>query len=136
MTTGHPFSWTIKIQVSRLSRIWGQGPDGPPGRPALGRGDLRRSFEVHHQAYKAGVDSGTRFVVSAAGAGLPLPVECGLGESRSTGLPTLQMVDTEEKIMLTRVEFQDAIAELTLPDVTKATAQIVAPAPKGVNMKK
>ena len=31
---------------------------------------------------------------------------------------TIAMVDTEEKIMLTRVEFQDSIAELTLPDVT------------------
>jgi hypothetical protein len=32
---------------------------------------------------------------------------------------TIAMVDTEEKIMLTRVQFQDALAELTLPDVTK-----------------
>ena len=35
---------------------------------------------------------------------------------------TISMVDTEEKIMLTRVEFQDAIAELTLPDVTRTAA--------------
>jgi hypothetical protein len=49
---------------------------------------------------------------------------------------TLQMVDTEEKIMLTRVEFQDAIAELTLPDVTKATAALAAPAPKAVKLEK
>jgi len=34
---------------------------------------------------------------------------------------TISMVDTEEKIMLTRVQFQDAIADLTLPDAT-ATA--------------
>lgn len=32
---------------------------------------------------------------------------------------TIAMVDTEEKIMLTRVEFQDALAELSLPDVTQ-----------------
>jgi hypothetical protein len=38
---------------------------------------------------------------------------------------TIAMVDTEEKIMLTRVTFQDAIAELTLPDVTQ-TAAVVA----------
>jgi hypothetical protein len=38
---------------------------------------------------------------------------------------TISMVDTEEKIMLTRVQFQDAIAELTLPDVTQ-TAAIMA----------
>jgi hypothetical protein len=38
---------------------------------------------------------------------------------------TISMVDTEEKIMLTRVQFQDAIAELTLPDVTQ-TAAVVA----------
>jgi hypothetical protein len=49
---------------------------------------------------------------------------------------TLAMVDTEEKIMLTRVEFQDSIAELTLPDVTRATAQIGAPAPKAVHLEK
>jgi hypothetical protein len=34
---------------------------------------------------------------------------------------TITLVDTEEKIMLKRVEFQDALAELTLPDVTQAT---------------
>jgi hypothetical protein len=38
---------------------------------------------------------------------------------------TIAMVDTEEKIMLTRVQFQDAIAELSLPDVTQ-TAAVVA----------
>lgn len=32
---------------------------------------------------------------------------------------TIAMVNAEEKIMLTRVEFQDALAELSLPDVTK-----------------
>ena len=32
---------------------------------------------------------------------------------------TIAMVNTEEKIMLTRVEFQDSLAELTLPDVTQ-----------------
>ena len=35
---------------------------------------------------------------------------------------TISLVDDEEKIMLTRVRFQDAIAELTLPDVTQPTA--------------
>jgi len=35
---------------------------------------------------------------------------------------TIAMVDTEEKIMLTRVQFQDALAELTLPDVTQTAA--------------
>jgi hypothetical protein len=34
------------------------------------------------------------------------------------------MVDTEEKIMLTRVQFQDAIAELTLPDVAQPAAVV------------
>jgi len=37
---------------------------------------------------------------------------------------TISLVDDEEKIMLTRVQFQDAIAELTLPDVTAATVTI------------
>jgi hypothetical protein len=36
---------------------------------------------------------------------------------------TIEMVDTEEKIMLTRVQFQDAIAELSLPDVTQQAAR-------------
>jgi hypothetical protein len=35
---------------------------------------------------------------------------------------TIAMVNAEEKIMLTRVEFQDSLAELTLPDVTKTAA--------------
>jgi hypothetical protein len=35
---------------------------------------------------------------------------------------TIAIVDTEEKIMLTRVQFQDALAELSLPDVTKTAA--------------
>ena len=39
---------------------------------------------------------------------------------------TIAMVDTEEKIMLTRVQFQDAIAELTLPDATQQAAAMVA----------
>lgn len=37
---------------------------------------------------------------------------------------TIEVVDTEEKIMLTRVQFEDAIAELTLPDVTQQAAMI------------
>jgi hypothetical protein len=42
---------------------------------------------------------------------------------------TISMVDIEEKIMLTRVEFQDSLAELSLPDATKPTgAAIAAPA--------
>ncbi|HSN27632.1 MAG TPA: hypothetical protein VLT45_15175, partial [Kofleriaceae bacterium] len=37
---------------------------------------------------------------------------------------TIDSVDTEEKIMLTRVQFQDAIADLTLPDVTQQAAML------------
>jgi hypothetical protein len=41
---------------------------------------------------------------------------------------TIQIVDQEEKIMLARVQFQDALAELTLPDATQprpiATGQV------------
>jgi len=48
---------------------------------------------------------------------------------------TIGMVDAEEKIMLTRVEFQDALAELTLPDATQQTAGALA-APAAVNLKK
>jgi len=33
---------------------------------------------------------------------------------------TIQIVDQEEKIMLSRVRFQDALAELTLPDAMQA----------------
>jgi hypothetical protein len=36
---------------------------------------------------------------------------------------TIAKVDGEEKIMLVRVQFQDAIAELTLPDATQLTMQ-------------
>ena len=36
---------------------------------------------------------------------------------------TIQIVDQEEKIMLARVLFQDTLAELTLPDVTKPAAK-------------
>jgi outer membrane protein OmpA-like peptidoglycan-associated protein len=35
---------------------------------------------------------------------------------------TIAMVDAEEQIMLTRVQFQDALAELTLPDVTQTAS--------------
>jgi hypothetical protein len=31
---------------------------------------------------------------------------------------TIQIVDQEEKIMLARVQFQDSLAELSLPDAT------------------
>ncbi len=42
---------------------------------------------------------------------------------------TIAKVDAEEKMMLTRVQFQDTLAELTLPDVTKtAGAAIATPA--------
>jgi hypothetical protein len=41
---------------------------------------------------------------------------------------TITMVDTEEKIMLTRVEFQDTLAELTLPEATKTATAASAPA--------
>ena len=37
---------------------------------------------------------------------------------------TIALVDDEEKIMLTRVQFQDAIAELTLPDVIAGTVTL------------
>ncbi|HEX3761111.1 MAG TPA: hypothetical protein VHW23_20590 [Kofleriaceae bacterium] len=40
---------------------------------------------------------------------------------------TIQLVDQEEKIMLARVQFQDALAELTLPD---ALASAGPPAPR------
>jgi len=40
------------------------------------------------------------------------------------------VVDTEEKAMLLRVQFQDALAELSLDDVTKPTS--VPPAASGV----
>jgi hypothetical protein len=36
---------------------------------------------------------------------------------------TIKLVDAEEQIMLTRVQFQDSLAELTLPDATVATAK-------------
>ena len=41
---------------------------------------------------------------------------------------TIAIVDTEEKIMLTRVQFQDALAELSLPDVTQTAAAHQGPA--------
>jgi hypothetical protein len=43
---------------------------------------------------------------------------------------TIQIVDQEEKIMLARVQFQDALAELVLPDATQrpGTAAIAPPA--------
>lgn len=45
---------------------------------------------------------------------------------------TIQIVDQEEKIMLARVQFQDALAELTLPDATAGgrPAPIAKPATK------
>ncbi len=36
---------------------------------------------------------------------------------------TIAIVDNEEKIMLTRVQFQDALAELTLPDASQAVSK-------------
>jgi hypothetical protein len=47
---------------------------------------------------------------------------------------TIAMVDAEEKIMLTRVEFQDSLAELTLPDATKPGG--AAPAAAAIKLKK
>jgi hypothetical protein len=41
---------------------------------------------------------------------------------------TIALVDAEEKIMLTRVQFQDALAELTLPDATQQPAGSAAAA--------
>jgi hypothetical protein len=35
---------------------------------------------------------------------------------------TIALVDSEEKMMLTRVQFQDSLAELTLPDATAPLA--------------
>jgi hypothetical protein len=44
---------------------------------------------------------------------------------------TIQIVDQEEQIMLARVQFQDALAELALPDALQAAAQPAdPPAPK------
>jgi hypothetical protein len=43
---------------------------------------------------------------------------------------TISLVDFEEKIMLSRVQFQDAIAELTLPDVTQPTASAAVVTPR------
>jgi hypothetical protein len=40
---------------------------------------------------------------------------------------TIQLVDQEEKIMLARVQFQDTLAELTLPDATAAPAAAAKP---------
>jgi hypothetical protein len=40
---------------------------------------------------------------------------------------TIALVDNEEKAMLKRVEFQDAIAELTLPDATHPVATAEPP---------
>jgi hypothetical protein len=39
---------------------------------------------------------------------------------------TIDVVDQEEKIMLTRVQFQDALAELALPDALAAAAPLPA----------
>jgi hypothetical protein len=39
---------------------------------------------------------------------------------------TIQIVDQEEKIMLARVQFQDALAELALPDAMQAAARPAA----------
>jgi hypothetical protein len=54
---------------------------------------------------------------------------------------TIGMVDAEEKIMLTRVEFQDALAELTLPDATQKPGGGAAPGaaiatPAAIKLKK
>jgi len=39
---------------------------------------------------------------------------------------TIAIVDQEEKIMLARVQFQDALAELTLPDATAGSRPATA----------
>src|SRR5678815_5289281 len=44
---------------------------------------------------------------------------------------TIDIVDQEEKIMLARVQFQDALAELALPDALAAAAPSAAPARPG-----
>ena len=43
---------------------------------------------------------------------------------------TIQIVDQEEKIMLSRVQFQDALAELTLPDAMAGGRSAAKPATK------
>ena len=42
---------------------------------------------------------------------------------------TIQVVDQEEKIMLARVQFQDALGELSLPDAMAAARPVAASAP-------
>jgi hypothetical protein len=44
---------------------------------------------------------------------------------------TIQLVDQEEKIMLARVQFQDALAELAMPDALATAAPPATPAPHG-----
>jgi hypothetical protein len=49
---------------------------------------------------------------------------------------TIQIVDQEEKIMLARVRFQDALAELTLPDALAAPRSVAIPVTPAVPRKK
>ena len=44
---------------------------------------------------------------------------------------TIQIVDQEQKIMLAKVQFQDALAELTLPDALQAAALPALASPDG-----
>jgi hypothetical protein len=49
---------------------------------------------------------------------------------------TIQIVDQEEKIMLARVRFQDALAELSLPDALAAPRPVAIPVTPAVLRKK
>jgi hypothetical protein len=49
---------------------------------------------------------------------------------------TIALVDNEEKIMLARVQYQDALAELTLPDAMQSTAAVSTNAPARPTPKK
>jgi hypothetical protein len=42
---------------------------------------------------------------------------------------TIQIVDQEEKIMLARVQFQDTLADLVLPDATQPSGKPTAAKP-------
>jgi hypothetical protein len=49
---------------------------------------------------------------------------------------TIAMVNTEEKIMLTRVQFQDSLAELSLPDVMQTAETAPSATPAALKLKK
>src|SRR5690606_15641081 len=49
---------------------------------------------------------------------------------------TIAQVNVEEKIMLTRVQFQDSLAELSLPDVTQTAGAAPTATPAALKLKK